>query len=159
MNCSAYRENYAAFAVLPLPREIWDTPEWSAWMEHSHKCRDCSDWALAQRIVARGHDPASFPCVHVGNQLTQTCEQHQNRHDCPDILIIYFPRFDEYSIPIRDGGSSSTTIHFCPWCGVKLPDSKRHRWFQELEALGYNDPFQEDIPSEYRTDAWYKKAK
>ena len=78
-----------------------------------------------QRIIERGHDPALFPCVHIAEQVTRTCEQHPDPHDCPDILIVYFSKYDEYGIPIRDGGSSIVTIHFCPWCGTKLPESKR----------------------------------
>ena len=158
MNCSEYRANYSDFARVPLSREIWDTTEWSAWMDHFHCCARCSDWTLAQRVIERGHDPEAFPCVHIADQITQTCDQHPNRHDCPDTLLVYEPRFDEFSILIRDGGSSST-IHFCPWCGVKLPDSKRDRWFHELEALGYDDPVQQEIPKQYLTDAWHKKAK
>lgn len=144
--------------MLPLPREIWDTPKWEAWTEHSQNCRNCADWGLGQRIIDRGYDPASFPCVHIGDQITHTCDQHPDPHDCPDILVVYFPRFDEYSIPIRDGGTSSSTIRFCPWCGVELPESKRDRWFEELEGLGYNDPVEQDIPDKYVTDAWHKQA-
>ncbi|MGB3291627.1 MAG: hypothetical protein WBB01_01400 [Phormidesmis sp.] len=155
MNCLEYRANYATFAQLPLPREIWDTPEWSAWMDHSYDCDECFDWSLAQQVIERGHNPHLFPCIHIAEQVTKTCEQHPNPYDCPDILIVYEPRFDEYSIPIRDSGSS--TIRFCPWCGIKLPVPKRDRWFQELESLGYDDPIQQDIPEEYLTDAWHKK--
>lgn len=158
MNCSEYRANYADFARFPLPREVWDTPEWLAWTDHFHECSACSDWTLAQRVIGRGQDPAAFPCVHIADQITQTCDQHPDPRDCPDILVVYVPRFDEYAIPIRDGGSSYSKIQYCPWCGTKLPETKRDRWFKELEALGYDDPAQQDIPHEYLTDAWHKKA-
>ncbi len=42
-----------------------------------------------------------------------------------DTPIIYIKKFDEYGIKIWDGGSSSLIISFCPWCGQKLPNSKR----------------------------------
>ncbi|MCG8351078.1 MAG: hypothetical protein MI924_25190 [Chloroflexales bacterium] len=158
MNCSEYRANYAEFDKFPLPREVWDTPEWTAWIDHFHQCNECADWDLAQRVIKRGYDPQSFPCVHIADQITQTCDQHPDPHDCPDVLIVYAPRFDEYAIPIRDGGPSVVCIRFCPWCGVQLPESKSTRWFEELELLGYDDPFLQDIPEEYLTDQWYKNS-
>ena len=32
-----------------------------------------------------------------------------------------------YGLIIHDGGTSAVTIQFCPWCGSKLPASKRDR--------------------------------
>lgn len=94
----------------------------------------------------------------MARQLSHTCEQHDDPFDCPDNLIVYFPRFDEYGIIIHDGGSSVLTIAHCPWCGRRLPDSKRDRWFDELAAKGYTDPAQQEIPPEYETDAWYHQT-
>ena len=48
------------------------------------------------------------------------------------------------------------SIAFCPWCGAKLPESLRERWFAELQALGFDDPSEQDIPERYRGDAWYR---
>ena len=31
-----------------------------------------------------------------------------------DILIIYVDKFEEYGIPVRDGGTSYSLIKFCP---------------------------------------------
>lgn len=45
--------------------------------------------------------------------------------DNPDVIIKYSSKFDEYGIPIYDGGTSYILIHYCPWCGTKLPKSKR----------------------------------
>ena len=159
MDCTEYRSNHATFSNLPLPREVWETPEWSDWMDHFHACRDCSDWTLAKRIAERGFDPHTFPCVHIGNQVTTTCPEHPDPADCPDILILYFARFDEYSIAVRDGGTSAIRIRYCPWCGIQLPESKRNRWFDELTALGYTVFHGDDIPSRFWTNEWYKEAK
>jgi hypothetical protein len=158
MDCNEYKANHEAFSKLPLPREIWDTVEWFAWIDHFHCCDACSDWTLAQQIVDRGFDPNTFPCVHIGNQVTTTCIEHPDPHDCPDILITHFARFDEYSISVSNGGTSAEVIRFCPWCGIRLPDSKRDRWFDELLALGYDDPVSQEIPYDFLTDAWYKNA-
>ncbi|MCE7057147.1 hypothetical protein LZF95_20875 [Algoriphagus sp. AGSA1] len=76
--------------------------------------------------------------------------------DNVDTPIIFIRKFDEYGLKIWDGGSSSIVIDFCPWCGEKLPTSKRDQWFEEIEKLGI-DPWTEDVPDKYSTDAWYRK--
>ena len=95
-------------------------------------------------------------CEFMTNQLNYQCETHGNEFDCPDKLISYNEQFDEYGLIIYDGGSSVIQIHHCPWCGTKLPESKCDRWFDELEKLGYENPFQQDIPSKYKTSEWYR---
>ena len=85
------------------------------------------------------------------------CDQHPDRHDCPDCLLEYIPKYDEYGILVHDGGTSKITIEYCPWCGAKLPDSKRDKWFEELETLGITNPGQQEIPKEYDTDEWYRQ--
>jgi hypothetical protein len=77
--------------------------------------------------------------------------------DNVDTPVTYSKKFNEYSLKIMDGGSSSILIDFCPWCGENLPESKRHEWFDELEKLGIHDPWNESIPDRYQTDEWYKK--
>ena len=74
-----------------------------------------------------------------------------------DEIILYIEKFDEYGIPVHDGGSSYIEILVCPWCGKTLPQSKRDRWFDELESLGFDSPLEQDIPEEYRTSAWWDK--
>ena len=85
------------------------------------------------------------------------CEQYADRRDCPDALISYSAKFDEYGIIVHDGGSSSISIDHCPWCGSKLPESQRDRWFYELEKLGITDPSEEEIPEIYTDGRWRAK--
>lgn len=75
----------------------------------------------------------------------------------PDALISYSEVFDEYGLIIHDGGESSVLIEFCPWCGKKLPSSKRELWFDELETLGFSSPFTEELPKEYDSSEWWQK--
>ena len=84
-------------------------------------------------------------------ELTKKCEKHPNPFDCPDALIFYSEKFEEYGLIVHDGGASYVKISFCPWCGGRLPDSKRDLWLDELERLGFDDPFNEDIPKRYQT--------
>jgi hypothetical protein len=53
------------------------------------------------------------------------CEQHSDAFECADNLIYYSKKFNEYGLIIHDGGSSYAVINFCPFCGEKLPESKR----------------------------------
>ena len=78
--------------------------------------------------------------------------------DNVDTPVIYVRKFDEYGLKIFDGGSSFIEIKFCPWCGERLPESKRDKWFDELEKLGIKYPLTEKVPDKYLTDEWYKDS-
>ena len=90
------------------------------------------------------------------------CEQMKyfiSRNDSEfssDDIIYYIPEFDEYGIVIHDGGSSFIIIEYCPWCGKKLPNSKRELWFEELEKRGIEDPSEDEIPVEFGSDKWWR---
>lgn len=87
------------------------------------------------------------------NQLNVTCDQHDDPFDCPDVLVLYIAKFQEYGLIIHDGGRSLSTITFCPWCGARLPESQRDRWFDELERRGI-DPWTDEVPAEFEDDRW-----
>ncbi len=98
----------------------------------------------------------SHCCEMMQSNVDKTCETHADPFDCPDQLVHYVDKFDEYGIIVHDGGRSCVRIAFCPWCGAKLPESKRERWFTELKKLGIDEPSDSDIPTKYETDAWYE---
>lgn len=103
---------------------------------------------------------AKFCCAEMTMALTNVCDQHQDDpFACPDMLVAYSPAFDEYGLIIHDGGPSFVTIGHCPWCGTKLPESQRDRWFDELEAQGFDDPLSGDIPEAYKSAAWRSGGK
>ena len=88
------------------------------------------------------------------------CHNMEYYLNLEDKVIVYSSRFNEYGIPICDGGDSYIVISHCPWCGKKLPESKRNEWFDELEKLGFDEPmFNDLIPEEYKTSKWYEKNK
>lgn len=95
-------------------------------------------------------------CDEMRREAERTCEQHPHRHECPDCLIGYVPKFREYGLLIHDGGSGLLTIRFCPWCGTKLPASLRDEWFERLRSLGL-EPGDDTIPPEMHTAAWWEK--
>ncbi|MEK4670392.1 MULTISPECIES: hypothetical protein [unclassified Niallia] len=98
-------------------------------------------------------------CEMMTGQINYKGEFHTNESDCPDILVSYHEKFDEYGLIIHDGGSSSIQIFFCPWCGTKLPESKSDLWFDTLAQLGFDDPVEQNIPKEFHTNKWYTKGK
>lgn len=105
-------------------------------------------------------DPGEYCCDFLKQQLTGNCrgpEGHiTNTVQCPDQLVCYSAKIREYSLnPI---GLPHYTIHYCPSCGTKFPDSLRERWFEELEKSGISAPFEKGvfIPKHFQTDSWWK---
>jgi hypothetical protein len=96
-------------------------------------------------------------CDVMRGEVERRCEQHPDRYDCPDFLIQYSPKLREYGLIVHDGGCSSILIAFCPWCGAKLPESLRDRWFDELERLGI-DPVHDEVPETHRSSTWWESA-
>ncbi|MEW2295640.1 hypothetical protein ABZ719_23525 [Streptomyces sp. NPDC006743] len=95
----------------------------------------------------------SHCCEAMNSRANMCCDRHADLFACPDALIEFSARFQEYGLIVHDGGTSSITIDFCPWCGRRLPASQRDRWFDELEARGI-DPWQDDVPPEFQDDRW-----
>jgi len=95
-------------------------------------------------------------CTAMTSALEHDCSEHLSKFDCPDALLSYNERFDEYGIIIHDGGTAVSSIAYCPYCGQKLPASKRDLWFDTLECMGYDDPGEQEIPSEFQSGDWYR---
>lgn len=104
--------------------------------------------------VSLSADQGRHCCETMARTVTHDCEQHSNPFDCPDYLIHYSAQFDEYGLVIHDGGPSCVMIGFCPFCGLKLPESRRYDWFDRLEALGFDNPFDQQIPEKFKSAAW-----
>ncbi|MET7424199.1 hypothetical protein [Dactylosporangium sp. NPDC005555] len=76
--------------------------------------------------------------------------------DDPDVVVVYDAKFDEYGLPVRDGGASMVVIGYCPWCGGRLPASRRDAWFDAVEGLGL-DAWEDEVPGEFRGDGWWAR--
>ncbi|MGW5481912.1 DUF6980 family protein [Streptomyces sp. NPDC004008] len=92
-------------------------------------------------------------CAAMTDRVNRECERHDDAFASPDALILFTARFREYGLVVHDGGTSSIGIDFCPWCGQRLPESQRDRWFEELESRGI-DPWNDEIPAEFQDDRW-----
>jgi hypothetical protein len=60
-------------------------------------------------------------CEMMNSQASHVCNQHPNPFDCPDAIILFSAAKNQYGLIIHDGGTSSVTIEYCPWCGKKIP--------------------------------------
>ena len=98
-------------------------------------------------------------CKRMKEMLESQCDHLGDPFQCADKLVVYIPKFDEYGLIVHDGGSSYIMIKFCPWCGARLPRSKRDKWFDKLKSLGFEDPTRQRIPKEFLSDKWYSKTK
>lgn len=68
------------------------------------------------------------------------------------------------SISLRlsdDMHGTNQPLHYCPWCGTKLPKDFDGIWSKILkEEYNLSDPLFDDadkVPTEFRTDEWWKK--
>jgi hypothetical protein len=73
-----------------------------------------------------------------------------------DRPVVYDAVFDEYCLP-HGPALATPLITFCPWCGATLPESKRDRWFAELQRCGHG-PDDPDLDDRFRTDTWWSGA-
>ncbi|WP_405623573.1 DUF6980 family protein [Streptomyces sp. NBC_00076] len=92
-------------------------------------------------------------CEAMTSRVNVCCDQHDGPFACPDTLVDFSAKFQEYGLIVHDGGTSSITIDFCPWCGRRLPESQRDRWFDELERRGI-DPWEDEVPAEFQDHRW-----
>nr|WP_308435409.1 hypothetical protein [Streptomyces humidus] len=94
----------------------------------------------------------------MNKQVDRRCAVHADPFACPDALVRFEPRFQEYGLIVHDGGNADITIGYCPWCGSRLPESQRNRWFDELEVRGV-DPWEGAIPPEFEDDRWLREIR
>ena len=118
MVCDDFRRLYETFMSLPLPREVWDSPEYGEWSEHLHNCSSCGEWYLLRQVEGRGVNPSDYPCIHVAYHSTHPCDIHSDAWECPDMTLVRTP--SGFGIPVRDGGTSVVRIEYCPWCDTRL---------------------------------------
>ena len=96
----------------------------------------------------------NYCCEKMEYYLNMKCDIHPDPYDCPDNVVTYNEVYDEYGIIIHDGTHSSYIIEYCPWCGQKLPESKREKWFETMEKLGI-EKWKDTIPEKYTKWGWW----
>lgn len=71
--------------------------------------------------------------------------------------VAYDPVFDEYQLRSVVRPLARVALTFCPWCGRALPESKRDRWYDALDAAG-TTPDDPDLDPRFRSSAWWDAA-
>lgn len=94
-------------------------------------------------------------CASMVKALEFDCTQHADPFECADALVVYNEVMNEYGLIIHDGTASYLLIDHCPWCGTRLPESDRDRWFDAVDALDLGDGV--PPPAEYLTSAWRRR--
>ena len=70
--------------------------------------------------------------------------------------ITYLPKIREFGVKLlRRKSSVFDRMRYCSFCGKKLPDSLRLKWFEILEKKGLEPD--EDLPEELRSDKWWRE--
>ena len=105
------------------------------------------------RLVGQNARVIEHCCHEMAHQVDRRCGTHADAFACPDALVRFGPRFQEYGLIVHDGGTATVRIAFCPWCGQRLPESQRDRWFDEMEARGI-DPWEDEVPPEFEDGRW-----
>jgi hypothetical protein len=78
-------------------------------------------------------------CNRMGEAIAWSCPSHCDPFECPDALIHYSRATGEYGLILHDGGCSTVTIGYCPWCGTKLRTARtalRSHGSTERRTLG-----------------------
>ena len=112
------------------------------------------DQSRREHCLLHGINPDQHCCLQMAYYISRPVEcesQGANR------VVDWIKPWDEYRIPVSYDGNSSTLIAYCPWCGAKLPESKRERWYETLHQLGYDDPSEQVIPEEFDSDLWWRR--
>ncbi|MFP7416579.1 DUF6980 family protein [Priestia filamentosa] len=59
-------------------------------------------------------------CDNMEYHANFKCDIHKTPFGCPDHLILFDDKHNDYGLIVHDGGSSTIEMSFCPWCGKKL---------------------------------------
>jgi len=92
-------------------------------------------------------------CVEMSEQANLAVSNGKNSLlGSTDKRIYWSPVFDEYGL-ICQPSAEILHIHFCPFCGSHLPESRRATWFDRLEQEGWKT-WGDPIPCELLSHDW-----
>lgn len=98
----------------------------------------------------------TYCCKELQFFLNYQFDVFRGTYEFPSNLLAYNAVLDEYGINMKDG-TSFVPIRYCPWCGQPLPESKMNRYISELQQMGYEQIFSEEVPDEFKSDEWWRK--
>lgn len=99
----------------------------------------------------------SYCCEAMRDAVSAFCDVHADPWTCNAGTLVYNEPLDEYGIVLKDRAPEYVLIRHCPFCGGRLPESRRDEWYDALEALGFEDILgleAHELPTDFVTDAW-----
>lgn len=89
----------------------------------------------------------------------KVCAELKRAIEDPSSPFQYLPQVNEFGVDYIDGGTSMQLIEYCPFCGGKLPESKRDLFFEAIEELGieYELGKNDQLPKDFQSDKWWRK--
>jgi len=112
---------------------------------------------LAPSPWRRPSPGTAFCCERMARAVTAFCDEHGDPWACNRATLVYNEPLDEYGILLRDRREEYVLIDNCPWCGARLPASRRDDWFDAVEAAGIEEPLSADaatLPPQFLTAEW-----
>lgn len=108
-------------------------------------------WLPLDYVWQPALDGQKHCCEDLSVALDFSCDLHSDPFDCADSVLIYHPLFREYGLILHDGGMTYLQIDFCPFCGTRLPATRRDDWFNQVERLGLENADFDDLPDDLKT--------
>ena len=89
------------------------------------------------------------------------CQVMQYYASTKNSLLDYDIEDRSYSFILHnDPDGTRQVMHYCPWCGKKIPCDLRDQWVKILEIeFGIIEPYlnRDKLPQEFLSDEWWKK--
>ena len=120
MILSEFKRLNKRFSKHPLPKSIWDTPEYEEYLEAFHNDKECQEWELKRQVKVAGIDYKKYCCINMAYHLIEDKISKGKEKINYDSVMTHYKKGKAFGIPIHDGGSSFIKINYCPWCGKEL---------------------------------------
>jgi hypothetical protein len=120
MKLEEFKKLHNKYSKLPLPKEVWDTPEYEVYANALNDNKSFYEWTLKEKLTQSEFEYKKYCCLKMADNIFESYDKNGNiEYDNPDVIINEWED-GSIGIPIHDGGSSIIEIEFCPWCGTEL---------------------------------------
>lgn len=124
MELENFKKLHFKFSKLPLSKEVWQTDEYSEYIEALHSSKDLYEWTLVEKFTQQKFAYHKYCCLTMADKVLDSKDSKgETRYDDPDVVINKWDN-NTFGIPIHDGGASIIEINFCPWCGENLKNER-----------------------------------
>ena len=117
MDLRQFKILYKKFSSRKLDKDVWQTKEYSDYIDAINEDETIADWYLKQQIKKSKVKVGRHCCTKMTYYLTF---DKRTKEINPDAIVRFNKKNKDYGIPIHDGGQSFIEIDYCPWCGTRL---------------------------------------